>query len=52
VQKGDIDAPHQHKKSRDEAGARSDKCDLMSLLWSIIDIHGGGDDHRSAVQPR
>jgi hypothetical protein len=50
--KGDITTPTQPKNSSDEAGARSDTSDLMSRLWSRIDLHGGGDDHRSAVQPR
>jgi hypothetical protein len=51
VSKGDIDAPNQPKKSRDEAGSRFDTCDLMSRLWSIIDIEAAGHDHRSAATP-
>jgi hypothetical protein len=47
-QKGDIDAPHQHKQFREDAGLRSDTCDLMSPLSSIIDIQEAGHDHRSA----
>jgi hypothetical protein len=40
MEKGDIDAPHQPKTSRDHAGSRFDTCDLMSPLWSTIDIQG------------
>jgi hypothetical protein len=42
VEKGDLTAPRQPKDPRDEAGSWSKKCDLMSLLWSIIDIHVAG----------
>jgi hypothetical protein len=38
MEKGDIDAPNQHMQGRGGAGAPSDKYDLMSPLWSIIDI--------------
>ena len=33
-----IDDPNQHTKGRGRAGAPSGKDDLMSPLWSIIDI--------------
>jgi hypothetical protein len=36
--KGDIDDLNQHTQGRGGAGAPSDKYDLMSPLWGIIDI--------------
>jgi hypothetical protein len=36
--KGDLDAPNQHTKGRGRAGAYAGKSDLMSPLWSILDI--------------
>src|SRR5262245_44659636 len=51
MEKGDIDAPHQPTKSRDEAGSRLNTDDLMSPLWSIIDIQGP-DTSRQTVAPR
>jgi hypothetical protein len=50
--KGDITTPTQPKNSSDEAGARSDTSDLMSRLWSRIDLHEAGHGYRSAVTPR
>jgi hypothetical protein len=38
VQKGDLDDPTPHTPGRNGAGTPSDKSDLMSPFWSIIDI--------------
>jgi hypothetical protein len=46
-EKGDLDVPNQPKTGRDEAGARSDKSDLMSRLWSIIDMTTSQPPHHT-----
>jgi hypothetical protein len=38
VEKSDIDDPTPHTPGRNGAGTPSDKSDLMSPFWSIIDI--------------
>jgi hypothetical protein len=38
VEKSDIDDPTPHTQGRNGAGTPSDKSDLMSPFWSIIDI--------------
>jgi hypothetical protein len=40
AEKGDIDASHPPKQSREHAGSPSDTCDLMSPLWGITDTEG------------
>jgi hypothetical protein len=52
MEKGDLDASIQPMQSRDKAGSPSEKCDLRSRLWSIIDIHEAGYASWSAVTPR
>ena len=49
--KGDIDDPNQHTYGRGGASPHADKSDLMSPLWSIIDLHMTSQPRRPESWP-
>jgi hypothetical protein len=51
-EKGDIDDPSHPTNGRGGASPHTDKSDLMSPFWGIIDLQGTGHDHRSPMAPR
>jgi hypothetical protein len=51
-EKGDIDDPNHPTNGRGGASPHTDKSDLMSPFWGIIDLQGSGHDHRSPMAPR